>query len=264
MVNLLQAVLIQLIAIFGIFFILGYILSQLQAWTQENYLESFGWRGILWTAWIGTPIHELGHLFFAIIFKHKISRVSLFRPDQATGQLGDVIHAYNKRSIYQRIGNFFIGAGPMIFGCGALLALLYYLAPQGKETFLASLSGADIAAAIKQALASLFSFASFGSWQFWVWLYLSFAIASHLAPSQVDRKGMWRGLAWLVLLIVLVNAIIMIFGADVTGFVLSKIKYFSILAAIFLYAIAVSVSHLIFSYCLKALSGVIKARRFSQ
>ena len=162
MINIIQAVLIQLAAIFGVFFILGYILSQLQSWTQENYLRSFGWRGILWTAWLGTPIHDLGHLFFAIIFRHRIDEINLFRPIQATGELGEVRHSYRQNSLYQNLGNFFIGAAPMVIGVLVLFFLLYFLAPHGNQVI--STSGAEIISTLEQAIKEIFSFKSLSNW----------------------------------------------------------------------------------------------------
>ena len=111
-----QAALTQLIGVLGIFFLFGWLLSIIQTWTQQKYHESVGWKGILWTAWLGTPIHEVGHMVFAKLFRHRIERVALFQPNEETGDLGSVGHSFAKYSLYQRIGNFFIGAAPLIFG----------------------------------------------------------------------------------------------------------------------------------------------------
>ena len=70
--NILVAAFSQLIGVFGIFFVFGFVLSRLQRWTSSNYYRSVGWKGILWTAWLGTPIHELSHVFFAWLFRHRI------------------------------------------------------------------------------------------------------------------------------------------------------------------------------------------------
>ena len=48
--------------------------------------------------------------------------MQLFRPGR-DGTLGYVEHAYNRRSLYQSVGNFFIGTGPIWFGS----ALVYLL-----------------------------------------------------------------------------------------------------------------------------------------
>src|SRR6185437_12024785 len=69
----------------------------------------------------GVAIHELGHAFFCLIFRHKIVKMKLFSP-QSDGTLGYVQHSYNPASTYQKFGNFFIGTGPIWFG-----TLLVYL-----------------------------------------------------------------------------------------------------------------------------------------
>lgn len=78
------------------------------------YLYGFGW--------LGTAVHELGHALFAIIFGHKITAIDLFNIKAKDGKLGYVNHSYNRKSHYQRIGNFFIGIGPILLG-----SILLYL-----------------------------------------------------------------------------------------------------------------------------------------
>jgi len=64
------------------------------------------------SALVGTPIHELSHAIVAIMFGHKIEKVSLINFSQ-DGRLGYVIHRWNKRSLYQNIGLFFIAVAPL-------------------------------------------------------------------------------------------------------------------------------------------------------
>ena len=104
--QLLWVVALQSIGIFGIFFVLGFVLSKLTGWTQKNYYQTVGWKGILWTAWLGTPIHELSHLIFALIFLHRIDSVSIFKPNRETNQLGQVSHSYRIDSLYQKLPIF--------------------------------------------------------------------------------------------------------------------------------------------------------------
>lgn len=248
-----KATAIQLIGVLGIFFALGFMHSLIQSRIQQNYNRSLGWKGILWTAWIGTPIHELGHALLAKLFGHKINRIAIFEPNEQTGNLGHVDHSYNTKNIYQKIGNFFIGGSPMIFGSIFLVTLLYFLVPNGKAIFI-SLKDLDsipgILRSLKLFLTQLFSRENISAWNFWVFLYVSFAIASHMAPSKADRSGMWNGLVWLAFVLFLINAIAIGFGTDITQYVLSITGFISIFVAIFLYAILLSILHLLFSYLL--------------
>src|SRR3989344_5835128 len=187
---------LQIFGLFGIFFILGFILSKLQEKTHKIYQQTIGWKGILWTAWVGTPFHEFGHYFFAKLFRHKIIKFKLFDPNQETGELGSVDHSFKKTSLYQRIGNFFIGVAPMIFGSIVLILLAYFFLPHGKE------------------INSILSISALKSWNYWLFLYLSFCIASHLAPSKVDRKGMWSCFLYIIFILLLINIFGILFNLN--------------------------------------------------
>ena len=244
----LRASAIQLGGILGIFFLCGFILSVLSAATHRQYRRSIGWKGILWTAWIGTPIHELGHVFFAFLFGHKIHSVAFFRPNESTGGLGHVDHSYQRYHLYQRIGNFFIGSAPLIFGALTLTTLLYILVPNAKDVFLpltnpfsTSLWQSGVESAI--AVLKLFSFSNVRTWQFWLFLYLSFCIVSHMAPSKKDRVSMYDGFFFLIILVLIGNIITLHLGVDVTSYMLRTVHYTSIFIAMFIYAIALSLMH---------------------
>lgn len=94
----------------------------------------FDWKIFSLFGIIGVPFHELSHFLTALIFGHDITAFALYRPfaGRKDGCLGYVRHKYNKRSPYQRVGNFFIGAAPMIFGA-ILLTILFQLAVPGTE-----------------------------------------------------------------------------------------------------------------------------------
>ncbi|OGH73190.1 MAG: hypothetical protein A2921_00365 [Candidatus Magasanikbacteria bacterium RIFCSPLOWO2_01_FULL_43_20b] len=251
LLTLFKILTIQLLAALGIFFAFGFILAKLQEKTQNNYYQTVGWKGILWTAWFGTPIHELGHVFFAKLFHHKITRVSLFKPNPETGNLGHVSHTYNKYSPYQRLGNFFVGAAPMLFGSVVLIILLYFLVPNAKEAFqpLATeqTSPLIVLISLKTTLLKLFSIANLSSWRFWLFLYLSFCVASHISPSEQDLKNMWRGFAWLIAVLIIVNLIALSVQINITRYIINLNRYLGLIFGIFTYATAISFIHLILS-----------------
>ena len=72
----------------------------------------------------GTPVHELGHLFFAVLFGYKIDQVSLFstmkKSKKNGGTLGFVKMHHEGTSFLSRLqrdmGQFFIGIGPLLMG----------------------------------------------------------------------------------------------------------------------------------------------------
>ena len=240
---------LQLASLLGVFLLFGFLLSHIQAFTHRMYVRSVGWKGILWTAWMGTPIHELGHVFFAKIFRHTINEVYLFRPNPATGNLGHVDHSYRTHSWYQRIGNFFIGAAPLICGSAVLVAMLYFLLPNGREVFAPLVrelaGGRDFFSSLGESLANLFSGENIRTWNFWVFLYVSFCVASHMAPSRADQSGMWRGLFWIVALLLILNLVAVAARADITGYVLALSRSLKFLIGIFAYALLISILHFI-------------------
>ena len=84
-----------------------------------------GYKAIMATAIIGTPVHEAGHALMCLIFGHKINEIKLYQPDKKTGTLGYVSHSYNKKNLGQNIGNFFIGLGPIFSGLVVITLILF-------------------------------------------------------------------------------------------------------------------------------------------
>lgn len=257
LITLATAIFLQIIGVLGIFFLLGFVHSKIQKFTHHNYYKTLGWKGILWTAWLGTPIHELGHAFFAKIFRHRIENITIFQPNEASGNLGHVDHSYNPRSLYQKIGNFFIGSAPMIFGSIVLIVCLYLFVPNGKDTFEPLVKSAssilEILKQIPQTLKLFFTIENIKAWNFWLFFYLSLCIASHMAPSLADQKNMWKGFFWIVLVLIIINAITLAIGVDITNYVLNTTRYLGIFTAIFIYAILMSLLHWFISLLLRVL-----------
>ncbi len=246
-IQLVKAVTLQISGVLGVFFVFGFVLSKLQEQTQKKYQQSVGWKGILFTAWFGTPIHELGHVFFAKIFRHRVNHISLFEPNASTGGLGQVDHSYNKYSLYQRLGNFFIGAAPMIFGSLILFLMLYFLVPNGREIFLpltnSQGSFSNIISSLQETFKYLFTPANLTAWNFWLFIYLSFCLSAHIAHSKLDRKQMWGGFFWIVLLLIIFNILALLFKINLTAYLLRINHYLAVLIAVFAYTTIISLLH---------------------
>ena len=117
LLDVLQSTFNQLFILFGPLLILLVLLNfsaiftariSLRFWGRNLFLYGFGW--------LGCSVHELSHAFFALIFGHKITEIKLFAPSKDGESLGHVSHSYNKKSIYHKIGNFFIGISPLLAG----------------------------------------------------------------------------------------------------------------------------------------------------
>ena len=79
------------------------------------------------TGWLGTPVHELSHAFFHIIFGHKVTKIDLYSPNDGDDSLGYVEFYYQEKNLYHRIGLFFAGVGPILGGGAVILLLMMFL-----------------------------------------------------------------------------------------------------------------------------------------
>lgn len=219
--------LLQLLLLVGPLALVALWLHLLERIVQPRLARAFGWSSVLWTGWLGTPLHELSHAAFCVLFRHRIDEIALFRPDPVAQRLGYVRHSFNPRSPYQVIGNFFIGVAPLIGGTLVLCGLLWLLFPAAAQATLTATEAAPAIArgeyveAVRMFLSSaagaLGQIATIGnllSWRFWLLLYLALCIGSHMSPSRSDYAGAkWGGLLLLGLL-VLVNLIFLAAGGS--------------------------------------------------
>ena len=252
----------QMVGVFGVFLIFSLVLHQVEKFITNVYGKTIGWKGILWTAWLGTPIHELGHVLFALAFFHQIKEVKLYEPDEETGTLGYVDSAYNPKNLYHQVGRFFVGVGPLIIGSFAVFAALYFLVPNSREVIAplvktAGVYNSEIELLFQlkvfgitaiQTLKVLFATENLTDYKFWIFLYIAICITSHMAPSIPDIKGSGAGLLTIFLLLIVINVIALLFGYDLTSKILSVNRYLGAFVALFALAIIISIAHWLLSY----------------
>ncbi len=226
-IDLIIATFSQMISLFGGVFLFGLLIHFISHMTFKSIERAFWSKGTYLVAWLGTPIHELGHALFCVIFMHKIVEIELFKPDPITGTLGYVYHKWNRSNPWQVLGNFFIGIGPVILGCAILFATFYFLVPNSYQawysilvrvnevnksdligSYLAIISGSSFA-----MVKLIFTLPNFSSWQFWVFAYLSYCVASNIRLSPSDIKGALSGFGCIVVPFILIN-----FLGFITGF----------------------------------------------
>lgn len=217
----LENFLFQVLFSVGLIIIFGFIIAALnRAWCRM--LGSKGMFAMRATGVIGTPVHEIGHAIFCIIFGHKIVEMKLYSMDTSTGVLGYVNHSYNKKNIYHVVGNFFIGVGPILFGSAVLMLLMWLLIPATFANVFSSLGQVgdmtysvfsldtytQMGAMFMNTMVSIFSFSNFGNWAWWVFIVLGILIATHMTLSKADVDGSKLGFAILIGLFLLVDGII--------------------------------------------------------
>ena len=238
---------LQIIGIFGSFFVFGYLLDRINTATKSLYHRTIGWGGVLFTAWIGTPVHELGHVIFALLFLKKINHISLFSPERETGNLGFVKYSYHKWNIFAQIGNFFVGAGPLISGAIVLALLFIVFTPNGSELLsnllFAKLDPKSVFAAMRAIIVALWNFADWRDLWFWLFAYLSLCVATYMNPSSADRRGMYLGFASIIFLIFAVNLAAAIAHQNLAP-IISYVTGASLVAVgLYIYALFVAIIH---------------------
>ena len=229
-----------------IFLIPGLVLTLIM-----NYVSTFVQRRALLTigkgwylglfGWLGTIIHELGHAFFCLIFRHKITTLKLFEPDPETGTLGYVEHTYDSSSLYQQVGNFFIGIGPILVGIGIIYLLLFFLLGLNPLKFVADVSikspniySWNVLTQILQILwtsstsllSEVFSWHNLSTWQLYVFIYLAFTIGSSITLSPSDIKGSLKGLSVILILIFIFNLATVWAGDLTSNIFIGTVSYF--------------------------------------
>ena len=178
---------------------------------KRFYLLLFGWPG--------TICHELAHAVFCVLFRHKINEIKLFSLDPETESLGYVNHSYDSKSIYQSVGNFFIGIAPVF--CGSFViylaarflldidfAAFHGFVDNVKLCFTTSFSFAAIGKlflSVKVILLKIAGEVCYTSWKFWLFAYISFSVGSGITLSGSDMKGAAAGGGLLLILIFLSN-----------------------------------------------------------
>ena len=182
--------------------IVAFIMQFLSNSLRKSLAKLIGLKAYIYLTCPGVMAHEIGHALFCIIFRHKIVEMKLFSPSD-DGTLGYVNHTYNPNSLFQKTGNFFIGTGPIWLGITLLWLISSELLPEGMlSTDEHFLSGTE------NFLSYLFSFAFWGRWQSYLWLYLAITVSSHVTLSPPDLSGSAKGgisMIFFVLLIFLLT-----------------------------------------------------------
>jgi len=246
----------QIFILLGPGLFLAFLMYYVSELLRNQSVPVVGYKFWVYFTAIGTVIHEIGHAVFAVLFGHRLTRVKLFSPDPETGTLGSVSHAYNDKNIYHLIGNFFIGIGPIILGSIVIYFSSKFL--MGASLFtpfsdiavnastLSSLDGTwsfaeKIYANSLQVFSSLFKAENFVNWKFYIFLYIIFAVGTHLKLSGSDLKGAWKGFIALVSLVFVINLVTLWTGNLATRYVVLLSKSYSTFYALMIFTMVLNV-----------------------
>ena len=254
----LSSTLFQILILLGPGLLLTLILNFETRFIENRAVNTLGrgwYLGLF--GWLGTIVHELGHAIFCIIFGHKITDMKLFSPDPETGTLGYIKQSYNRTNIYQLVGNFFIGIGPILLGTAVVFILTYCLLgfnPLNTSSYfnLASsqLNSWDTFRDVFQSLwnssghlfLEIFSWQHLSSWQLYAFIYLVFAIGSSITLSPPDIKAALGGFAVIAILIFILNLATVWAGNFVSNIVIGIAGYYALFYTILFLIILVNIA----------------------
>jgi hypothetical protein len=266
----------QFLSLFGFILIFGLLLYFISRSTRKAFSNSGHSKlDIYFTGWIGTPVHEIGHAVFCILFGHRIKEIKLFKPNSEDGTLGYVKHLYDSKSLFQQIGCFFIGTGPIVFGTIVLFLLLYFLLPNYREISQIisgnTLTGYNFIDLLKntgsmaitgfQLLSGIFSPENFKEPYFWLFIYLSFCVSSHMQLSPSDLKSMLIGLITILLIFLIVNLATSFVGVNITSYIPKFGQFYGRILNIFILATAISFANFAISYTILAIIQLIRNKQ---
>jgi hypothetical protein len=219
-INVAITTLNQLLLLFGLLIVLVLLLSLSATFVARLSVRFWGRNLFLYGfSWLGTSVHELSHAFFALVFGHKITEIVLFEPNKDGASLGHVNHSYNKKSIYNKIGNFFIGIGPVLASGMVLFfatwLIFHYNMSQNAPFRMTTEIFSDFSVlkqngiALKNGLFTfynlIFSTNSITWWKIILYIYILYSIGSSMTLSPSDVISAVSGFLWVIVFFLLFN-----------------------------------------------------------
>ncbi len=197
--------------------LLAWIMNATAAAAEKRSVQVFGIKAHTWLfSLTGTVVHECSHALCCLVFGHRITEMRLFENDPDTGTAGYVNHSYNPKNPYQVAGNFFIGLAPVFIGATLIYAASVMLLDFPLPDFKAGEGAVDgarlfsqmlkiLRVSLKDMLDKLFLMKNLKDWRFYLFLYLAFSVGSGVTLSSEDIKGAAKGLACILVLLLLFN-----------------------------------------------------------
>jgi hypothetical protein len=259
---------VELLYLLGVLIGVGFLLGVLERISNRFFIQALGPRGVLLTAWIGTPIHEMGHLLMCFIWGHRVTKVKFLQLNSPDGILGYVQHQYNRNSMYHQVGNFFIGLAPLFSGIGSLILGMYLFLPNTYLTLTSQIHQQitfgtldvnvlkSVGVAVVAIIKSLFTLENLISPAFWIFLIIAISISSHIALSKADIEGSAKGLVMIFFLLFMINAIGKVLNIDTYNWIVHFAEYNAYVLVFSGIAIMLSIVTLLISYL------IFKFKRF--
>ena len=245
-----------LLILFGPILLIALAMHLISATIRVRAASLLGETVHIWLTAPGTVVHELGHALFCVLFGHKIRDISLFRP-RKDGVLGYVKHSWNRKSLYQNIGLFFIGTGPIWLGSALIVLVSFalfgaelwrplqaiHLVPTDFVTWRGNLHlGGEFWQALLTLFEQIHNAHLYSDWHFYLGLYLLFCVGSHVTLSPSDLQGAGAGLLALGVLLIAFNLSTLWLGNFALAACLDAARYGALLTVLLLFALLLNLA----------------------
>lgn len=234
------------------------VVCGLTAWLAEKLFVRLAGSGkiVYVSSVVGTPVHELGHALMCLLFAHKITEIKLLLPPgHPSGTLGYVSHSFNPKNPWARLGNLFIGVGPVFSGIGVMVLVLLLCFPTQWNAYLATSAAltagnVSLPAIVNDVFSLLLSMPqAFGEnwWRALLGLLVILAVSQHITLSGADVKGALSAMPLYLLLLAAVAGVTMAFG--IQDAVLQGLWLFNLrILSLFSLAIAFSIVWILLAF----------------
>lgn len=265
----------QIFILLGPGLILAFLMHQVASMTEKGAYRIFGQKlYLILFGWLGTTIHESGHALFCIIFRHRITDIKFFSIHPRSQTLGYVNHSYNPDSVYQEIGNFFIGIGPIILGTLFIYYSSRYLLgqhlfnalmpiPIESDTFTSWAAfvyfAKSVYASTANIISQIFTQTNLTNWKFYLFLYITFSVGSSITLSSPDIEGAMQGFFYFLGILLFFNIATLWIGNFATNYIVVFSKVYSVFYTVMLFAILMNLIVALVILILPASLGTARA-----
>lgn len=220
-ISAIYATLLHLLLLLGPGLFMALYMHHLSHQIARRLIQLLGYETyIIFFSYVGTFFHELGHAVFGLLFGYRIVAFKFYEPNLYSPYRGYVAYYYNPNSLYQQVGQFFTGIGPILMGT-AVISLASYLLigpvviqpiSQMGITFDGLNSSSELTAFIQLTSRNmhtlfqlLLSRRALLSWQLYTLLYLIISVGSSITLSFSDLVSTTKGFRLILYLLLAFN-----------------------------------------------------------
>lgn len=197
----------------------------------------------------GVLLHELSHWITALLLRVRTGSVSLIPRLEEDGSVRLGYVEYYRGATLDPLRESLVGGAPLISGTVAILLIGFYV-------FDVAALGAAVRSGEVASMTRTLE-AIFRTPDFFVWLYLIFAISNAMMPSPSDRRA-WPAFLALLAAGAVILALLRMQDAVLLGLAGPVTAVFGYLGLAFSLAIGVDVLFIFFIYVVERLAGTVK------